>query len=356
MTDLNLPRVGALGVGWIGASRLAALSQSGQAEIVGICDPNPEACEKARACAPSARIVQSYDELLALDLDAVVIATPSGLHAEQCLRAFDRGVAVFCQKPLTRSSEEAEAVLRAAQSSDRLLRVDFCYRQTQALSKLREVVQSGSLGRVYAVDLVFHNAYGPDKAWANDANLAGGGCLIDLGVHLVDAAFWVLGAGHFERAHAQLFKQGQPLLPGALDVEDFALGELETESSVNLRLACSWRSSFGTHARIRAEVFGTQGSATFANVDGSFYDFSCDLHRGAHSERLVSPPDAWGDRAIVAFASELRESPRYRATDELLLVSRAIDALYGRRTVWASSPVRRARADSATGSVELNSP
>ena len=72
----------------------------------------------------------------------------------------------------------------AARQSNRLLAVDLSYRFTEAMRQVRNSVQSGALGRIFAVDLVFHNAYGPDKAWFRDPILSGGGCVMDLGVHL----------------------------------------------------------------------------------------------------------------------------------------------------------------------------
>jgi predicted dehydrogenase len=66
------------------------------------------------------------------------------------------------------------------------------YRFTKALSQLRRVVQSGELGEIFTADLAFHNAYGPQKSWFYDPELAGGECVMDLGIHLVDAALWII--------------------------------------------------------------------------------------------------------------------------------------------------------------------
>src|SRR5205823_9344721 len=115
-------------------------------------------------------------------LDGIVIATPSALHASQCLAALERGFAVFCQKPLGRNERETRAVVEAARRADRLLGVDFSYRTLGGAEAIRELIRSGSLGRIYAIDAVFHNAYGPDKAWFRDREQSGGGCVMDLGI------------------------------------------------------------------------------------------------------------------------------------------------------------------------------
>jgi len=340
---IRKPRLGFLGLGWIGKARLEALAATGLAEIVALADPNEAALRAAHWLAPTARTLATVDELLTLDLDGVVIATPSGSHAEQCIRALRRGLAVFCQKPLARTSAEVESVVAAAQSADRLLAVDFCYRDCRAMTALREIVSSGSIGRVYAAELTFHNAYGPDKSWARDPNQAGGGCLLDLGVHLLDATMYTLGArGAVRDAHAAFFAHGRPLSAPA-DVEDFALAQLTLSDSTAVSLACSWQASFGDHALIRIALSGSEGGALFSNVNGSFFDFRCERFHGTAREILAEGSDAWGGRAITRFAERLAQSPRYGEDDLLVPVSRALDRLYARSELtprrsesWAS--------------------
>jgi predicted dehydrogenase len=119
------------------------------------------------------------------------VATPSALHATQTISLLERGVAVCCQKPLGRNAEEVSVVIGAASSANQLLKVDLSYRFTAAMEHLRRVVQSGELGEIFTSELYFHNAFGPQKPWFYDPALSGGGCVIDLGIHLVDAALWI---------------------------------------------------------------------------------------------------------------------------------------------------------------------
>src|SRR5262249_2128900 len=109
------------------------------------------------------------------------------------------------QKPLGRTAAEVEAVVDAARTADQLLAVDLSYRFTEGMRLIRGLVGSGKLGRIYAADLVFHNAYGPDKGWFYDAALSGGGCVMDLGVHLVDRALWMLDFPAVGEVSARLF-------------------------------------------------------------------------------------------------------------------------------------------------------
>lgn len=341
------PRFGFLGTGWIGLARLKSLRASGVAEVSVVADPDPDARHEAALAAPEARVVESLEELLAHDLDAVVIATPSGLHAEQCLAAFRRGCAVFCQKPLARTAAETRAVVNGSRAANRQLAVDFCYRQTRALARVREIVRSGEIGTPFAVELTFHNAYGPDKRWAQDPALAGGGCLIDLGVHLIDAALWVFDFPSVDAVSCSLFRDGVELRGARDTVEDFAMGAFTLAGGPRVSFACSWRSSFGEPARIAARFFGTKGGVAFENVAGSFYDFQCETYRGPTRERLVEPPDEWGGRAIVAFAEAVRDGTGRGGGRELLAVAEVVDALYGRP--GADQPLARTARLEAAG-------
>ena len=188
--SLARPRIGFLGVGWIGRHRMKAMLDTGTIEVAAIADASPEMAAQAGRLAPEAELVCTLDELLDLGLDGVAIATPSALHAEQSIRVLEGGIAVFCQKPLGRTSAEVRAVVDAARRADRLLCIDLSYRFTEGMRRIRELVGTGQLGHIYALDLVFHNAYGPDKAWFYDPALSGGGCVMDLGVHLADLALW----------------------------------------------------------------------------------------------------------------------------------------------------------------------
>src|SRR4051794_11928230 len=235
------PRLGFLGVGWIGYHRMRAIAEADVADIAAVSDPSAAMISQATQFAPGAKAVSTFDELLDQEIDGVVIATPTALHAEQSVRALRRGKAVFCQKPLGRTGEEVREVVAAARSANRLLAVDLSYRFTEAMQRISSLVRSGELGHVFAVELTFHNAYGPDKPWFYDPKLSGGGCVIDLGVHLVDLALWVLDFPKVAGVSGTLFAVGEPL-PGNPDrVEDYAVATLQLETGAVVQLACSWK-------------------------------------------------------------------------------------------------------------------
>jgi len=329
--EMRPPRLGFLGVGWIGRHRLKAVLDGGDVEVAGIVEPSTAMAAEAAALVPRAERLGSLEELLQLELDGLVIATPSALHAAQSLQALDRGVAVFCQKPLGRTAPEVRAVVDAARGTERLLGVDLSYRHTEGMMRVRDLVRSGALGRVHAVDLVFHNAYGPDKPWFYDPALAGGGCVMDLGIHLVDLVLWALDFPSVRDVASHLSAGGEPLPERPAQVEDHAVATLVLEGGTVVRLACSWRLHAGQDAVIAADFYGTRGGASFRNVAGSFYDFRAEHFTGTARASLAEPPDAWGGRAVVGWTQQLARGEGYDAEAEHLVdVAVALDRIYGR--------------------------
>ena len=324
-------RLGFLGVGWIGRSRMKAVLDAGVAEVTAIADPSAQMLSEAHDWAPEAQVAATLDDLLTMDLDGIVIATPSAMHAEQSIRALEQGFAVFCQKPLGRTQAEVRSVVDAARRADRLLGVDLSYRFTEGMRRIRDLVRSGELGRVYALDLVFHNAYGPDKAWFYDPALAGGGCVMDLGVHLVDLALWTLDYPNVSNVSSWLFAEGKRLLDPAAKVEDYAAATLELGTGAIVQLACSWKLQAGCDAMISATFYGTQGGASLRNLNGSFYDFIAERYRGTTRETLTMPPDEWGGRAAIDWARRLSAGERFDpAAERLIEVAHVLDRIYGR--------------------------
>lgn len=334
------PRLGFLGVGWIGRNRMEAIANSGVASIAAIVDPSSRMTEAAQTVATDAEVLDSYEDLLDLDLDGIVIATPSAMHAEQAIAALQRGFAVFCQKPLACSAEDTRRVVNTARAFDRLLSVDLSYRNISGVPLIRDAVRSGGLGKVFAVDLVFHNAYGPDKPWFYDPEFSGGGCVIDLGIHLVDLASWVLGYPGVRNVSSQLLSGGGPSKGDSTQVEDFAAVQIELVDGTAVQLACSWNLNAGREAVIEASFYGTEGGAALRNVDGSFFDFTVERFNGTSKEMLSQPECGvtavegnweWGGRAAIDWARRVSKGEGFDPECEHLIdVAEIIDRIYGR--------------------------
>jgi predicted dehydrogenase len=325
------PRLGFVGLGWIGAMRLEAVAGGG-AEIVALCDASPGRLESTARSHPRVACFQEYDELLAraagLRLDGVVIATPNSLHFPQTLAALDRGLAVFCQKPLALDAGQARAMVDAARQAGRRLGVDDSYRFTEGARRLRELIAGGSLGRVCSLDTVFHNASGPDKPWCFDPALSGGGALMDQGGHLIDLAFWLLGDPPVRAVHGGACRAGEALR--GVGVDDFAAARIELEDGAVVSLAVSWNAHVGQECVIRAAVCGTAGGADLHNVDGSFYDFELARFAGCSTAIETRESRDWMGRAIRHWADRLSENPDFDPeVERSVAVSAVVDAIYG---------------------------
>jgi predicted dehydrogenase len=332
-TNGSAPRLGFVGAGWIGRHRMEAVCSSGAATAAAVAEPDPGLLAAALGSAPGARPCQGLEELLALapelGLDGVVIATPSALHAGQSLRALAAGFPVFCQKPLGRSAAEAREVVEAARRAGLRLGVDLSYRFVEGARRIRELVMAGELGRVYAARLTFHNAYGPDKEWFYDRARSGGGCVIDLGTHLIDLLLWILDETTVIAVTSRCLAGGAPLRDPERQVEDYAVARLELAGGAVAEIACSWHLPAGQDAVIAASFYGTAGGAELRNVDGSFYDFVAERFRGTARETLAGPPEAWGGRALEHWARRLAEDPDFDCeVESAVRVAEVVDRIY----------------------------
>lgn len=299
------PKLGFIGVGWIGRNRLQAIAERNIAEIKVISEPNNQYREEALEFAPAAEVHDSLESILATDVDGVIIATPSALHAAQSLQGIEVGKAVFCQKPLGRNAEEVKEVVDKAALGNVLLGVDFSYRFTEGIKALKAVLDAGELGEIYGVNLVFHNAYGPDKPWYFDPKLAGGGCVMDLGVHLVDLLVWLFNNPDVSEINSQLFSKGKRIENTEEQVEDYAVAQMLLNDQIAVQLACSWNLPAGLDAVIEVSLYGTRGGVSFRNENGSFYDFTTQRFHGTSREVISKPGDSWGGKAAIAWAEEL---------------------------------------------------
>ncbi|MDT0687641.1 Gfo/Idh/MocA family protein [Autumnicola psychrophila] len=325
--------LGFIGVGWIGRNRMEVLLKNSNAEALVIAEPSKDNADEALKSATNAIIANSPSELYENDdLDGIVIATPSAMHAQQSIEALEAGKSVFCQKPLGRTATEVSEVVKAAEKTNKLLAVDLSYRYTKAFKAVYDLIQNGEIGEIYAADLVFHNAYGPDKEWFYDINKSGGGCVMDLGIHLIDLALWTLNFPEINEVKSNLYKHGKKLTSFNKDVEDFASVAMTSEKDTTINLQCSWNLSAGKEAIIEARFYGTKGGAAFKNVNGSFYDFKAEKYTGTQTETLITPPDDWSGRAGVVWANALSEGKGFdkEPAEEFIKTSRIIDRIYGR--------------------------
>lgn len=325
------PRLAFVGMGWIGKSRFESLVKNDLVECRGIYDPYLQEMQEDKLLCNYSK-VEDFDDLLNdEDLDGIVIATPNALHVEQCLKALKAGKAVFCQKPLARTAEEVRELINAAAIHDKHLGVDYSYRYTEGIQKIKSLLNQEKLGKVFAVEAAFHNAYGPDKSWFYDMERSGGGCLLDLGCHLVDLSMYLLDFPEAQVVKSARYNKGNLLEKGQNEVEDYCTAGIRTDSNVDINVACSWNLCAGKDADIYFKIYGTEGAAFFENVNGSFFDFQTSFCQGTQQEVISSPPEDWSGKAIQEWSKQLERKNTFRHDAwKYISSSELIDQIYGR--------------------------
>ncbi|MBB4689338.1 Gfo/Idh/MocA family protein [Amycolatopsis jiangsuensis] len=252
MTNL---RWGLLATGTIAAEFAAGVRQSRHGVLTAVAARSSERAREfaTRFGVPNAH--GSYEDLLAdPEVDAVYIATPHALHAEWAVRAAEAGKHILCEKPLTVTAAEAERVVDAARRHDVFLMEAFMYRLHPQTRRLVELIESGAIGEVRAVDVTFSFDSGAnDAARLADPALGGGG-ILDVGCYCTSLARLVAQAATGTAVAEPSDVTGMARLTGD-GVDEFAMGLLRLPGGIIAQLSCGYRLAQDDHIR----VYGTAG-------------------------------------------------------------------------------------------------
>ncbi len=269
-------RIGIIGVGGIGEVHLKAYMQNPDVEVVALADPNEARLGQIATAYGVASKFTDYRDLVARDdIDAVSVATPNHMHNPVTIAALENSKHVLCEKPLARSGAEAEAMVRAATAAGRVLQVAFNHRQRGDVQVLKNYIASGGLGRIYHAKASWMRRAGiPGMGgWFTSREMAGGGPLIDLGVHVLDMALYLLGepevisisaATYAElgpRGRGSFSDQGHLVGQGGYEVEDLATAFVRLGNGATLLMEASW-AVYGKNADdFGVTLYGTEGGA-----------------------------------------------------------------------------------------------
>jgi UDP-N-acetylglucosamine 3-dehydrogenase len=216
-------RVGVVSFAHVHAPQYAGvLSSLDAADFVGIADD-----DAARGREAADRFgVRFFAEARGLfeAVDAVVVCSENRNHARDTVAALESGARVLCEKPISTTVEDAVAMIRASEETGRQLRTAFPVRYLPAVKQAREILRSGAIGRVLAVNGTNHGRI-PD-GWFLDPELAGGGAVMDHTVHVADALRWMLGT-EVKSVYAEI-----GTFFGADGIDDGAILTLELEGGV----------------------------------------------------------------------------------------------------------------------------
>ncbi|MFL5955192.1 MAG: Gfo/Idh/MocA family protein [Gaiellaceae bacterium] len=253
-------RVGIIGCGLIGTRRAQTALASGD-ELLYVVDVTKERADELARKVGAVRA--EWSDVIKSDVDVVVVATPNKFLQPTVVEALQAGKHVLCEKPLGRNAAEAETMVEAAKTAGRTLKTGLNHRHKQAISAAYGLLEKGAIGRPFAIRAAYGHGgrAGYNKEWRGDPELAGGGELLDQGVHVVDLCRWFLG--EFVEATGVLgtwFWDVEPL-------EDNAFVLLRTEDGRVASFHTSWtqwRNLF------RFEVLGTDGYLVVDGLGGSY--------------------------------------------------------------------------------------
>ncbi len=244
-------RVAVIGAGGIGGIHLGAYAaHAGRCEIVGIADV-VETAAREKAATYGGEVFANAEAMLdAVKPDAVSVCTPPKYHLPAVRAAAARDIAVLCEKPPARTLAETQAIVDAMRG--KLLQFAFCHRFHAPLRAAQDLIQGGKLGELAQIENRFAFRFArAGKSWFTEADIAGGGILIDTLVHSIDI-FRALTGDEINRTGAFV----SAALP--IDVEDSASLLVQSESGVIGSLNCSWVTPV---AEAIVRIHGTEGQA-----------------------------------------------------------------------------------------------
>lgn len=321
-------KVGIIGYGKMGRARHREIATNGKAEVISIYDTS-----KIDTKFP---LAASADELIwDPSIDAVFICTPNYLNKPLTVQSLKAGKHVFCEKPPAFNAAEVEEIQVAEKASGKVLKYGFNHRHHQSIQYMKKLIDNKIFGRI----LWMRGRYGKsvDKSFYNDwrskMDLAGGGILIDQGIHMLDLFLYF--GGDFDSVHASVSN-----LYWQLEVEDNVFATLEnTKTGLTASLHSTmtqWRHLFSLEVFLEKGSLVLNGLKTFSNTYG-------DEVLTVTKNRSTAPAATWEDEEhntyhideslkseIEEFVSAIKENRKVKigCSDDALKLMRIVDDIY----------------------------
>ncbi|MDQ1912804.1 Gfo/Idh/MocA family oxidoreductase [Paenibacillus sp. GD4] len=266
---MNKLKLGLVGTGNIVKNaHMPGWSSHPEIEIAAVCDTNKQLAEAFATEFGIMAVYSDYRDLLKRDdIDVIGIGTPNLFHSEVAIAALQAGKHVFCEKPDAINPEEAEKMAAAAKQSGKVLMVMRNNRFRAVSRFLKTYADKGHMGEIYTGRCGWIRRRGiPGRGgWFTTKALSGGGPLIDLGVHMIDLAIWIMGNPKpIAVSGAAYNKFAGESEEGTFDVEDLASGFIRFDNGATLQIEFSWASNIGEDQRF-VELRGTKSG--FSLID-----------------------------------------------------------------------------------------
>lgn len=269
-------KIGVIGCGGIANGKhLPSLSKLEEVDIVAFCDIDIEKAEIAAKNygVKNAKVYKDYNELLKDNsIEVIHICTPNSSHKEITVASLDNGKHVMCEKPMAKTTEEAQAMVDAAKRNNKKLTIGYQNRFRADSQYLRKVTQRGDLGEIYygKAQAIRRRAV-PTWGVFLDGEKQGGGPLIDIGTHALDLTLWMMDNYEPESVMGSTFHKLSkkenaanawgPWDPSKFTVEDSAFGFIKMKNGATIVLESSWALNSLDVDEAKCALSGTEGGA-----------------------------------------------------------------------------------------------
>ena len=345
MTEQDAVRLGVVGLGFMGQTHATNAEELGH-EVVAGTDLDPDARE-AFAATYDAATYEDVDEMYDAEaLDAVAVSTPNAYHESAAVGALERDIDVLCEKPLADTLDSAERIAAAADDSDGFCAVNFHNRFSPAAEMFTGYQSEGRFGKISHVRANYVRSRGIPGvgSWFTDESVSGGGAVVDIGVHAIDFALYLMGYPSVEEVFAvtrsQFGDREDYVDPGdwydetedaVFDVEDSATATIRCADDRTISLEVAWAANEpesqevvarGTDAGARLELGGDELTVFDAGRAGTDH-LRESMMSGASLDHA-----GWEGSAKQFLDAVGGEAPPLNTVDEALTVQRVIDAIY----------------------------
>ncbi|MBH5317033.1 Gfo/Idh/MocA family oxidoreductase [Paenibacillus sp. GSMTC-2017] len=302
MVNENKIKIGVIGAGNIGGVHLQQFAQlSDYCELTAITDTNLQLAHEKAAQYGIQQVTGTPEELImSEEVDAVIVAVPNQFHAPLAIQAIKAGKHVLLEKPMGINGDAARQIVKAAELSDRVVMVGHQMRWESIPMQIKEQIDRGELGKIYTAKAGWFRRKGIPGwgTWFTRTDQSGGGPLIDIGVHMLDLALYLMGnpkpVSVFGATYAEFGPKrkgignwGKPDWNGIYDVEDLATALIKMEDGSTLSLEVSWAVHMDTDNLPFVHLMGAEGGASYKGGTGKLLTEKFDRPY----ETVLSKPD-----------------------------------------------------------------
>lgn len=281
-------RVGIVGFGFMGKThaygyRTIPLYYSNlpyKIKLVGVCDSVKEVAEAAKESLDFEFATTDPDDIFnRKDIDVVDICTPNIYHKEGVIKAIREGKNVYCDKPLATSYEETKEITDLLDKHDVITQVALQYRFFPATMRAKEIIDEGRIGRVMSFRACYLHSGSVDPkkpiGWKQDKKFGGGGVLFDLGSHVLDIMYYLLGEYSSIFAKTEVIYPQRPDKSGNMiniEADDVAFMIARMKNGGTGTIEAS-KVATGTNDELRFEIHGDKGSVRFNLMEPSWLEY-----------------------------------------------------------------------------------